>query len=213
MSIQDKVFRGFPAIKQFEEDTIYLAETYGFVTTFWGRKRRLPDMQLDEYEFSWIDGYGDFDPLSFDNEVTEYEVPESLKNKYIRLLRQNRFDSKKRAKILEEAKAEGIKIFDNGGKIADATRQCVNSRIQGSAADMSKIAGRLIYDNKRLRELGFKLLVPIHDEYLAECPKENAKECAKIFSECMCTAAKALDIPIKCDVTVTDRWYGDEILI
>ena len=101
-------------------------------------------------------------------------------------------------------------ITDNGGKIADATRQCVNSRIQGSAADMSKIAGRIIYDNKRLRELGFKLLIPIHDEYLAECPKENVKECSKLFSECMCKAAEDLGIPIKCDVAITERWYGSD---
>lgn len=209
--IQDKVFKGFPAIKKFEDDTIEMAKCDGFVTTFWGRKRRLPEMQFDEYEFSWIKGHGDLDPLSFNNEIVETEIPQSVKSDYIRKLRNNRFDSEKRSKILEEAKSNGIKIVDNGGKIADATRQCVNSRIQGSAADMSKIAGRIIYDNQRLKELGFKLLIPIHDEYLAECPKENAKECAKIFSDCMCSAAEDLGIPIKCDVSCSERWYGDEI--
>ena len=207
--IQDKVFKGFPAIKQFEEDTIEMAEQLGFVTTFWGRKRRLPEMQLDEYEFAWKPGYGDNDPLSFDNEITDLEVPENIKRKYINKLHKV-WGSQKR-KIYQEAAEEGIIITDNGGKIADATRQCVNSRIQGSAADMSKIAGRLIYDNKRLKELGFKLLIPIHDEYLAECPVENAKECAKIFSECMCKAAEDLGIPISCDVSITDRWYGEEV--
>lgn len=207
--IQDKVFKGFPAIKQFEEDTIRMAEELGYVTTFWGRKRRLPEMQLDEYEFKWRPGYGDEDPLSFDNEVVDLEVPEELKRKYIKKL--SKVWGKQKRKIYEEANEEGIIVIDNGGKIADATRQCVNSRIQGSAADMSKIAGRLIYENERLKELGFKLLVPIHDEYLAECPKENAKECAKIFSDCMCQAAKDLGIPISCDVSITDRWYGDEL--
>jgi DNA polymerase I-like protein with 3'-5' exonuclease and polymerase domains len=47
--IQDKVFKGFPAIKKFEEDTLEMAQEYGFVTTYWGRKRRLPEMQLDEF--------------------------------------------------------------------------------------------------------------------------------------------------------------------
>jgi DNA polymerase I-like protein with 3'-5' exonuclease and polymerase domains len=209
--IQDKVFKGFPAIKKFEDDTIEMAKTDGFVTTFWGRKRRLPEMQLDEYEFSWIEGHGDLDPLSFDNEIVETEIPQSVKSDYIRKLRNNRFDSEKRSKILEEAKSNGIKIVDNGGKIADATRQCVNSRIQGSAADMSKIAGRNIYDNERLRDLDFKLLIPIHDEYLAECPVENAKECKQLFSDCMCSPAADLGIPIKCDVTITDRWYGNTV--
>lgn len=207
--IQDKVFKGFPAIKQFEDDTIDMAREYGYVTTFWGRKRRLPDMQLPEFEFEWKPGYGDLDPLSFDTEEVISEVPYELVKKYTSKLR-NCWGKQKR-KIYEEAASEGIIITDNGGKIADATRQCVNSRIQGSAADMSKIAGRIIYDNQRLRELGFRLLIPIHDEYLAECPIENAKECAKIFSECMCEAAKDLGIPISCDVEITDRWYGDRI--
>jgi len=207
--IQDKVFKGFPAIKQFEDDSIYMAQEYGFVTTFWGRKRRLPDMQLDEYEFSWMPGYGDMDPLSFDNEVIETEVPDDIVFNYT--VRLKNVWGKDKKKIIEEARNEGIIIKDNGGKIADATRQCVNSRIQGSAADMSKIAGRIIYDNQRLKELGFRLLIPIHDEYLAECPRENAKECAEIFSQCMCEAANDLGIPIKCDVTITNRWYGEEI--
>lgn len=208
--IQDKVFKGFPAIKRFEDETVKMAEELGYVTTFWGRKRRLPEMQLPEYEFKWKEGHGDIDPLSFDQEVVVTDVPDSIQRKYTAKL--NKAWGKDKNKIRQQAEHdEGLLIKDNGGKIADATRQCVNSRIQGSAADMSKIAGRIIYDNKRLKELGFKLLIPIHDEYLAECPIENAKECADIFSECMCQAAEALKIPIKCDTTITDRWYGDKI--
>lgn len=206
--IQNKVFQGFPAIKQFEQDTIEMAENYGFVTTFWGRKRRLPDMQLPEFEFKWKPGYGDVDPLSFDEVVGEVEVPESIQAKYIRKLRQNPF--KKRG-IYEEAANDGIIITDNGGKIADANRQCVNSRIQGSAADMTKIAGAIINSNPRLKELGFRLLVPIHDEFLGECPEENREECEKLFSECMCSAAKDLNLPISVDVEVTKQWYGESI--
>lgn len=126
--IQDKVFKGFPAIKQFEDDTIEMAETYGFVTTFWGRKRRLPEMQLPEFEFKWKPGYGDVDPLSFDVEYNETEVPEETQKYYIAKMRKNPY---KKKKVYEEAANEGIIITDNGGKIADATRQCVNSRIQG----------------------------------------------------------------------------------
>lgn len=208
--IQDKVFKGFPAIKQFEDDTKYMAETYGFVITFWGRKRRLPDMQLPEFEFKWKDGYGDVDPLAFDTEVTETEVPEDIQKKYISKLHRNPF---KKKPIYAEAEAEGIIITDNGGKIADATRQCVNSRIQGSAADLTKLAAIEIYNNERLRELGFKLLVPVHDEFIAECPKEHAKECAELFSKCMSDAARDMNIPISTDVSISERWYGDEITI
>ena len=209
--IQDKVFKGFPAIKKFEEDSIWMAKELGYVTTFWGRKRRLPEMQLDEYEFKWAEGYGDLDPLSFDNEVVETDVPINIQKKFLTKL--NRAWGKQRREVVEEAKKEGIIITDNGGKIADATRQVVNSRIQGSAADMTKIAGAHINKNERLKELGFKLLVPIHDEYLAECPIENAKECKELFAKCMCEAAKDLNLPISCDVECSYKWYGERVKI
>ena len=208
--IQDRVFKGFPAIKKFEEDSIQMAEDLGYVTTFWGRKRRLPDMQLPEFEFKWKPGYGDIDPLSFDTETIESEVPEDTQAYYIRKMRQNPY---KKRQIYEEAANEGIIITDNGGKIADATRQCVNSRIQGSAADLTKMAAIKINNCERLKELGFKLLIPVHDEFIAECPIENVKECSELFSKCMCDAAIDLGIPISTDVTITKQWYGEEIEI
>ena len=209
--IQDRVFKGFPAIKQFEDDTIKMAQDLGYVTTFWGRKRRLPEMQLPEFEFKWKPGYGDLDPLSFDTESVETDVPDDIKRRYINKLH-SAWGNKKR-KIYEEAASEGIIITDNGGKIADATRQCVNSRIQGSAADLTKLAAIEIHNNKRLKELGFKLLVPVHDEFIAECPLENAKECAELFSKCMSDAARDMNIPISTDVTISREWYGEEISV
>ena len=132
----------------------------------------------------------------------------SIQKEYITKLHKNPF---KKRPIFEEANERGIWIVDNGGKIADATRQCVNSRIQGSAADLSKLAGIEIRKNERLKELGFKLLVPIHDEYLAECPIENVKECSELFSKCMCDAARDLGIPISCDTEITKQWYGEKV--
>lgn len=209
--IKDDVFKGFPAIEQFEKDSIYMAKTYGYVTTNWGRKRRLPDMQLPEFEFKYKEGYGDLDPLSFDTDTISDEVPMEIQRKYINKLHKA-WGSQKR-KIYEEAAAEGVIITDNGGKIADATRQCVNARIQGSAADLTKLAAVEIHKNKRLRELGFKLLVPVHDEFLGECPIENAKECAELFSKCMSDAAKDMDMPISTDVEITREWYGEPVEI
>ena len=188
-----------------------MAQELGYVTTYWGRKRRLPEMQLPEFEFNWKPGYGDFDPLSFDNEIVETDVPDDLVRKYTAKLR-NAWGSKKRG-IYEEAANDGIIITDNGGKIADATRQVVNSRIQGSAADLTKLAAIEIYKNVRLKELGFKLLVPVHDEFLAECPLKNAKECAELFSKCMADAARDMNIPISTDVVVSKEWYGEQIAI
>lgn len=212
-AIKDSVFKGFPAIPKFEEDSLDMAYEKGYVTTLWGRKRRLPDLQLPEYEFKWKDGVRpDTDLLDFGSgdEDAETDVPEDVQNRYIRKLRNCYFGQKR--KIFEQANAEGIWIVDNGAKIADAQRQCVNARIQGSAADMSKLAMILVGNNERLKELGFRLLIPVHDELIAECPEENVKECSKRFAELMSRAAMSrLTIPIKCDVELTRAWYGDPI--
>ena len=215
-AIKDSVFKGFPAIPKFEEDSLDMAYEKGYVTTLWGRKRRLPDLQLPEYAFRWRDGAPpDNDLLDFaedenDGMVGVSEVPEEIQNKYIRRLRQAYFGQKR--KIFEEANKEGIWIVDNGAKIADAQRQCVNARIQGSAADMSKLAMILVGNDERLKELGFRLLIPVHDELIAECPEENVKECSERFAMLMSQAAESgLSIPIKCDVEITREWYGDSL--
>ena len=62
--------------------------------------------------------------------------------------------------------------------------------------------------NEELKSLGFRLLIPVHDEVIAECPEENAKVCAELLAKTMSGAAeKILKMPIKCDVEVTKCWY------
>ena len=209
-TIKDSVFRGFPAIKEFEQSSLNMAYETGYVTTVCGRKRRLPDLQLDEYEFKWKNGVApDDDLLDFDEEA-EQDIPERTIRKYLTQLHKARFNEKR--KIFEKANEEGIWIVDNGGKIADATRQCVNSRIQGSAADLTKLAMIELNNNQRLKDLGFRLLIPVHDEVIAECPEENVKECSKLLAETMSKAAeKILEMPIKCDVEITKEWYGEQL--
>lgn len=211
--IQDKVFKGFPAIPKFTKDSIEMAQNFGYVTTLWGRKRRLPDMQLPKYEITYDGMSDDVDPLDFDD-TSDIMVPEATIRKYYRLLDRTKFDRKGRSKVLEKAKSENISIVDNSSKIAAATRQCVNSRIQGSAADMSKLAMQMIGKDPILKELGFRMLIPVHDEIIGECPEENMNACAKRFSELMSKApGERLTIPINCDVVASKNWYGEEIPI
>ena len=208
--IKDSVFKGFPAIEQFEQDSKYMAETLGYVTTLWGRKRRLPSMLKPDYEFKWSDaGPVDDDLLDFDEEV-DNEVPESKQRYYRNKLAKAYVRDRK--KIFEEANAEGIWVIDNT-KEKDVTK-IVNARIQGSAADMSKLAMIKLGNDERLKELGFRMLIPVHDEIIAECPEENAKEVVERFSQLMSEApGEKFTIPIKCDVEVTKCWYGDKIEI
>ena len=130
--IQNKVFKGFPAIQKFEQDSKQMAIEKGFVTTLWGRKRRLPNMQLPKYEFDFeLIVQRNFDPLSFETtETTENFVDYNLMDKYTKLM-DNAYGRVAKEQVKAKAKQEGVIIKDNGGYIADAERQCVNSRIQG----------------------------------------------------------------------------------
>lgn len=208
----DTFFEKFPKVKDFIENSQMQAEVYGFVETNWGRKRRLPDMQLPLYEFSYVEGAGNsYDPLDFDADVSEVEVPYEIQESYTIQL-DKCWSAKDKAAIKKKALENGIKIKDNGGFIAEASRQCVNSIIQGSASDMTKLAMIKIGNDEKMKELGFHLMIPVHDELIGECPIENAKEAGERLSTLM-KEASTICVPAKCDVEITDRWYGEELKV
>ena len=207
-------YKQFPKVKEFVEFAQENARTYGFVETAWGRKRRLPNMQLDPIEITIENPnlISTFNPLDFSS-TENTEVSDEVYYKYLRLMNRA-YGREAKEKVKQQAKAEGYKLVDNGGYIADAQRQCVNSIIQGSAADMTKIAMLQIHRNKRLRELGYKLIIPVHDEVLGVCPRENAKEVRDILEYIMVHVVDGkFEIPMKTDIECTYRWYGEGIEI
>ena len=207
--IKDAVMKGFPAIEKFEQDSIAMSEDVGYVTTLWGRKRRLPSMMLPDFEFEYLESADNADPLDFGDDI-DNEVPDSVINKYMHRL--TKAWGRERIKIISQAKEEGIKIIDHT-KDKDTTK-VVNARIQGSAADQSKLAMIALNKDARLKELGFRILIPVHDEIIAECPIKNAKEAVERFKYIMEHASgDKFTIPIKCDVECSERWYGDTIEI
>ena len=129
--IIDKFFNSFPAVENFIKSTQENAHKNGYVTTAWGRVRHLPDMMLDEYEFTYDNiKSSNFDPMDFNNTIINTQVPKKIVDKYTKLFRQT-FSFKEKNNLKEQLRQQGIIVKDNGGKIADASRQCVNSIIQG----------------------------------------------------------------------------------
>ena len=58
----------------------------GFVTTLWGRKRRLPNIQLPLYEFDFSNAKNNnFNPLDFENEQEEF-IDYAAIDKYTKML-------------------------------------------------------------------------------------------------------------------------------
>ena len=85
-------------------------------------------------------------------------------------------------------------------------RAAMNTPIQGTAADIMKIA--MIEVNKKLEEekLNAKLILQIHDELLIECKIEEKEKVKKILKESMENAVK-LDIPLKVEMSEASNWY------
>lgn len=209
-NIYDAVLRAFPQLAQFIDESQGMAKELGYVTTAWGRRRHLKDMQLEHYEFSYSGNVTNFDPLAFGKSVS-VEVPESVKKSYIKQL-ERAYGWQKKNQIIQQALSQGIKIKDNGGYIAQAERQCVNARVQGSAADMAKLAMIAINNDEKMKELDFHLLIQVHDEVIGECPKENMKEASERLSYLMRTApSNLIKLPFRCDCDITGNWYGDSI--
>ena len=206
-------FRGFPKVKEFVDFAQSFARDYGFVQTAWGRKRRLEDMQLDPIEMKCKRGANtaNFNPLDFNANLDDDEVSDEVYFKYLKLMNKA-YGREAKDKIRQMAAEEGYEIIDNGGKIADAERQCVNSIIQGSAADMTKIAMNKIYRDEELRKLGYKLIISVHDEVIGICPEENAKAVAKRLEYIMIHIVDGFfTIQMKTDIEVTKRWYGEGV--
>ncbi len=85
-------------------------------------------------------------------------------------------------------------------------RVALNTPVQGTAADIIKLAMVKIY--KRLKDGGFKskLILQVHDELIIETAIEEKEEVAKILREEMENAAK-LSVPLLVDMSEGDNWY------
>lgn len=207
VDLRQRVLKASPGLKMLLDDSVEFARRYGYVETIWGRRRYLPAMELDMYEFTFLSNSTEamiFDPIDFST-LEMYDKRDEIKEKYLKRL-ENARGFKQVSAIMGEARAEGISIKDNSGVIAEAERQAINTRVQGSAADMTKLGMINIYKNKELRDLGFKMLLAVHDELIGECPIENAKRCGELMSECMLAPVKDFVIPFKCDCEFMSRW-------
>lgn len=206
-SILDSFFDGFPKVKNWMDESLDHARKFGYVEDVWGRRRRLPDISLPEYSITY-NGVQKFNPILGTSSIDSCDE-NNLKDKYFKLIKQARF-KKEKDKIVEQAKADNISIRNNGGFIARSERQIVNARIQGSAATMTKRAMNLVYRDPKMIEYGFRLLIPVHDELIGECPKQYEELAMKRLSEIMIQAAKPeVIVPMKCDADSFSHWYSD----
>jgi len=131
----------YPKVNEFMNNTVEKAKECGYVTTMFGRKRRVPE-----------------------------------------LLSSN-------------------KMLQSAGK-----RIAMNTPVQGTAADLIKIAMINVYRRLREEKLDAKLILQVHDELIVESSLEDAKRAAEILGEEM-RSVYDMKVPLAVDVNEGVSWY------
>jgi DNA polymerase I-like protein with 3'-5' exonuclease and polymerase domains len=93
-------------------------------------------------------------------------------------------------------------------EIAYVKRQGANSPIQGTNADITKIAMVNIYQELRAYGIKAEMILQVHDEIGVLAHKNDAERVKSIVTDCMVGAAQELlvKVPVKVDVYVNDIW-------
>src|SRR5512133_557826 len=137
----DGYFNSYPGVKTYMEESIKKARDLGYVTTMFGRKRYLRDIQS--------------------------------RNQVVR---------------------------------GNAERNAINAPIQGSAADIIKIAMVKIHGKMRAEKLASKMILQVHDELIFEVVNDEFELLKEMVLFEMSNAVK-LNIPLKVDWGIGNSWF------
>lgn len=123
-------------------------------------------------------------------------------------------------KTLQKARAQGyvetllghrvmVGDINSSNKMmqAYAERTAINAPLQGSAADIIKVAMIQLHQRLQAQAPEAHLLMQVHDELIVECPESDVERVARLIQEVM-EAAVQLDVPLIADVQAAASWYG-----
>ncbi len=97
-------------------------------------------------------------------------------------------------------------INSNSGMLrAFAERNAINAPIQGSSADMIKVAMINVFNEMQKRNLKSKMILQVHDELIFDCDKNEVEELNKLVIEEMMIALP-LDVPLVVDSNTGNNW-------
>ncbi len=89
---------------------------------------------------------------------------------------------------------------------AAAKRIAMNTPIQGTAADIIKMAMIKVFDRLEKEKLPARLILQVHDELIVEAEESCAEQVAKLLKEEMESCIK-LDVPLIADVKIGKTWF------
>lgn len=93
----------------------------------------------------------------------------------------------------------------NGNRRQAAERAAINAPMQGTAADIIKLAMIAVHQWLRKEKLRSKLIMQVHDELVLEVPDEEIAIVQSVLPDCMCNVLR-LDVPLVVDVGAGDNW-------
>lgn len=105
-----------------------------------------------------------------------------------------------RKRYIPEINSKNFNIRSFGERIA------LNTPIQGSAADIIKLAMIKVYERLKEEKLNAKLILQVHDELIIECDENERERVKEILKDSMENVYK-LDLPLKVDVCEGRNWY------
>lgn len=160
---------------------------YGISDFGLGENLKISRMEAKKYIESYLDKYAS---------VRQYMkdiVEEAKNNGYVLTLL-------KRRRYLPELQSSNFNIRSFGERIA------MNTPIQGSAADIIKIAMVEVYRQLKEQQCRGKLILQVHDELIVEAPIEEVELVTEIVRGAM-EKAVALKAALKVDLSCGDNWY------
>ncbi len=105
-----------------------------------------------------------------------------------------------RRRVINELRSSNYNLRQFGERAA------MNMPLQGSSADIIKIAMINVYNKLKTGGFKAKLLLQVHDELLIDCPKDEVTAVSQILQTEMEQAVK-LRVPLTVEVGVGDNWY------
>jgi DNA polymerase-1 len=93
----------------------------------------------------------------------------------------------------------------NSQLVSQARRQAVNTVIQGSAADIIKMAMVAAHKDKELTDLGARVILQVHDELIVEAPESSISPAGERLKTIMQSVAD-LAVPLKVDLGLGRTW-------
>lgn len=208
-TIIDKFNLACPKVAGFQKHCLDFAKTHGFNETLFKHRRYYKGLG---YAARGLNRFEIFGPGLKNGDVTEEEVVQTLNS-----FGNNRYRIKEFIADLQkpankkDTKHLAIYVNDRESAAFAEERQCTNSVIQGTGAEMTKLAIIVTGDDPELAALNARMINFVHDEIIIEAPIETAERAGWRLAEIMNdVSADMLDgLSGGCEPQFMDVWTKD----